>query len=239
MLENIVQAKQINSEKGRYYKVNVGGNIQNLYSVTTILSATKSEEDKASIKAWQDKVGLEEAERIKNEAAELGTQMHEYIEEYLYTSEDGLNLEFPEFKDSKHYIQYRDAFLKPNNIEPLLIEGRVYWQSSQGFGFAGSVDLVAKVNGELCIVDHKSSRKKKKREWIEDYELQVAAYTKAINKLYDLDIRKAFINVATAKSFESFELDEYDLKEAWGKFYKRMKQFYKERQNEVKKETNE
>jgi len=54
-----------------------------LPSVTSILSATKSEEDKASIAAWKERVGYKEAERIKNDAANRGSSMHSFLEKYL------------------------------------------------------------------------------------------------------------------------------------------------------------
>ena len=55
----------------------------NLPSVTTIIKATKSEEDKAALAAWQARVGYAEAERIKNEASSRGSSMHSYIEQFL------------------------------------------------------------------------------------------------------------------------------------------------------------
>ena len=55
----------------------------NLPSVTTILKATQSEEDKAGIAAWKERVGHKEAERIKNEASSRGTSMHNYLEAFL------------------------------------------------------------------------------------------------------------------------------------------------------------
>jgi genome maintenance exonuclease 1 len=51
---------------------------QKLPSVTTILSATKK--DKGALDAWIERVGQEEADRIKNEASRVGTYLHEVIE---------------------------------------------------------------------------------------------------------------------------------------------------------------
>ena len=55
----------------------------NLPSVTTILKVTQSEEDKAAIEAWKQRVGHKEANRIKNEASSRGSSMHSYLEQYL------------------------------------------------------------------------------------------------------------------------------------------------------------
>ena len=56
----------------------------NLPSVTTILSATKSEEDKAALAAWKERVGKVEADRIKKEASTRGSSIHKFIEDYLH-----------------------------------------------------------------------------------------------------------------------------------------------------------
>ena len=53
------------------------------HQFTTILAATKSEEDKAAIAAWKERVGHSEAERIKNEASSRGNSMHSYIEQFF------------------------------------------------------------------------------------------------------------------------------------------------------------
>ena len=58
-------------------------NNEKLPSVTSILQETKSEEDKASLENWKQRVGYKEANRIKNEASSRGTSMHSYIEEFL------------------------------------------------------------------------------------------------------------------------------------------------------------
>ena len=54
-----------------------------LPSVTSILDATKSEEDKASLELWRQRVGHKEANKIKTEASNRGTSMHSYIEDFL------------------------------------------------------------------------------------------------------------------------------------------------------------
>ena len=54
-----------------------------LPSVTTILQATQSVEKKASLAKWRQKVGENEAEKIRDEAARRGTAMHEFLEMHL------------------------------------------------------------------------------------------------------------------------------------------------------------
>ena len=56
---------------------------ERLPSVTSILQATKSEEDKAALENWKQRVGYKEANKIKTEASSRGTSMHSYIEDFL------------------------------------------------------------------------------------------------------------------------------------------------------------
>jgi genome maintenance exonuclease 1 len=49
--------------------------------------------------------------------------------------------------------------------------------------------------GEPAIIDHKTTNKPKKKEWIEDYFLQCCAYALAHNSMFGTDIRKAVINI--------------------------------------------
>ena len=63
----------------RHYNV---GN-KKLPSVTTILSATQSDDKKAGLDAWRERVGYQEAARITSQAALRGTEMHYVLENYI------------------------------------------------------------------------------------------------------------------------------------------------------------
>ena len=56
---------------------------EKLPSVTSILSACQSEEKRASLEAWKNRIGEEEATRIKDNAASRGTLMHSVLEGYM------------------------------------------------------------------------------------------------------------------------------------------------------------
>ena len=71
---------------------------EKLPSVTSVLNATKPEEDKISLELWKKRVGYAEANKIKNEASSRGTSMHSYIEQYL---QGRVNLSF--FESNEQY----------------------------------------------------------------------------------------------------------------------------------------
>ena len=132
-----------------------------LPSVTTILSATKSEEDKAAILAWKQRVGSVEAERIKKEASARGSSMHSYIEQFLYGK---LNQELLDDnnKSKKMAEEIIDNGLKNKLIEIWGSEATIYYPGK----YAGTADCIGVYEGKESILDFKQSNKPKKEEYI-------------------------------------------------------------------------
>ena len=131
-----------------------------LPSVTTILSATKSEEDKAAILAWKQRVGSVEAERIKKEASARGSSMHSYIEQFLYGK---LNQELLEDnnKSKKMAEEIIDNGLKNKLLEIWGSEATIYYPGK----YAGTADCIGVYEGKESILDFKQSNKPKKEEY--------------------------------------------------------------------------
>ena len=153
-------------------------------SVTTILSATK---DSTGINEWVQKVGEEEATRIKNEAARIGTGMHNNLENYML----GRPIVGSFMEQSLAKLIIKRGF--PRLTEVWGIEVALY---SAGL-YAGTTDLVAVLdNGEPAIVDFKNSRTPKRVEWIDDYKAQLGAYALAHNEMFGTDIRQGLIMMA-------------------------------------------
>ena len=153
-------------------------------SVTTILSATK---DSTGIDDWVRKVGEEEALRIKNEAARIGTGMHNNLENYVL----GRPITGTFMEQSLAKLIIKRGF--PRLAEIWGIEVALY---SAGL-YAGTTDLVAVLdNGDPAIVDFKNSRTPKRVEWIDDYKAQLGAYALAHNEMYGTDIRQGLIMMA-------------------------------------------
>jgi len=151
------------TDTGRKYKCPNGISYP---SVTTVLSILSED----AIRAWRKRVGEEEANKISHRAATRGTAVHSIIEDYINNKEDYSEGYMPNvienFKDIKGILDERI--------------GKVYAQEvplySEHLELAGRVDCVAEFDGVLSIVDFKTSRKLKKKEWIEGYFIQESAY---------------------------------------------------------------
>ena len=92
--------------------------------------------------------------------------------------------------------------------------------------YAGTTDLVGVYKNKPAIMDFKQSRKLKKKEWIEDYFLQLVAYSEAHNKVHGTKISSGRVFICTQNNeYQTFEIDDY---EKWqGKWYARLEQYYK------------
>ena len=194
----------------------------NLPSVTTILSATKSEEDKAAILAWKQRVGTVEAERIKKEASARGSSMHSYIEQFLYGK---LNQELLEDnnKSKKMAEEIIDNGLKNKLLEIWGSEATIYYPGK----YAGTADCIGVYEGKESILDFKQSNKPKKEEYIEDYFLQIGAYSLAHNTVYNSNITQGVILLCTVdRLFQDFKIEGNELINFQKKFLERVEKFY-------------
>ena len=193
----------------------------NLPSVTTILKATQSEEDKAGIAAWKERVGHKEAERIKNEASNRGSSMHSYIEQFLL-GKFNLDLLEEENKSKKMAEEIIDNGLKNKLSEVWGAEATVYYPGKYG----GTADCIGVYEGKETILDFKQSNKPKKEEYIEDYFLQLGAYTLAHNTVYNSRITQGAILLCTVdRLFQDFKIEGNELINFQNQFLERVEQF--------------
>lgn len=169
------------TEHGRRY-VDPAGKL--LPSVTTILSAMA---DKTYIQEWTAAVGEVEADRIKNEASDLGTEMHNNLESYIL----GKPLTGSFMAKALAKLIIKEGLSKVDEIW-----GTEVALFSEGL-YAGTTDLVGVHNGTEAIMDFKNSRSDKTREKIEDYFLQLCAYSVAHNEMFGTDIKKGVVMIAT------------------------------------------
>ena len=168
---------------------------EKLPSVTSILQATKSDEDKAALENWKQRVGHKEANRIKTEASNRGTSMHSYIEDFL---RGRINESF--FESNEQYKNMAkeiiDKGIKEKLDEIFGIEITLYYPKK----YAGTADLVGVYQGKEAIIDFKQSNKPKKVDYIQDYFLQLGAYTLAHNIVHKTNIS---LGVILIKAFSS------------------------------------
>ena len=193
-----------------------------LPSVTAILSATKSEEDKAALAAWKERVGHKEAERIKNDASRRGTSMHTYLESFLRNK---FNLELIEEdnKAKKMAEEIIDNGLKKNLLEVWGAEATLYYPGK----YAGTADCLGIYNNRQSILDFKQKNKATREEYIEDYFLQLGAYSLAHNTVYNSRITQCAVLLCTVDYlFQEFVIEGNQLIEFQNKFLERVEQFY-------------
>ena len=173
-------------EGKRHYALPDGSRVP---SVTTILERTKPEEKRRALQEWRDRVGHERAQQITTEAANRGTRMHTYLERYVKNDDIG---ELP----TNPFAQ-PSWFMAAKVILEGLQHADEYWGSEVPLYYsglyAGTTDLVGVWKGAPAIMDFKQTNKPKKREWIEDYFLQLAAYAEAHNDTYGTAINTGVI----------------------------------------------
>jgi genome maintenance exonuclease 1 len=167
----------------RYYSVPDEEELLRLVSITSVTSHFNKE----IFVKWRKKVGEEEAERITKAATSRGTDMHSLVENYLY------NRDLPSVQPLSDFL-FKIAKSDLNRINNIYaLEGSLY---SKQLGIAGTVDCIAEHNGELAIIDFKTSKKPKPREWIEHYFVQCMAYGAMFYELTDIPIKKLVIIMA-------------------------------------------
>jgi genome maintenance exonuclease 1 len=191
---------------------------QKLPSVTTILGLTKNQQ---FLKDWQEKVGHEKAERIKNHSSKRGTSVHKFLESYITgVGYDDLS---PIGKEAKPMAE--------KIIEVGLTPVDEYYGSEISLYYpglyAGSTDLVCLHNGLETIVDFKQANRPKKKEWIEDYYLQIAAYAMAHDYVHKSQIRQGVIMMCTPDLYyQEFRITDHELRAWKHKFLKRLDSYH-------------
>ena len=180
----------------RFYKIPDEEELIKMVSITSVTSHFNKE---IFIK-WRKKVGNEEADRITKKATSRGTDMHTLTEHYLE------NEELPKVQPISDFL-FKISKTELNNINNIhALEGPLY---SRQLGVAGTVDCIAEYNGELAIIDFKTSKKPKPRDWIEHYFVQCMAYGCMLYEMTGISIKKLVIIMA-CENGECVVYEEYD-----------------------------
>lgn len=188
-------------------------------SVTTILDKTKPREKREALNRWKKRVGEANAQRIVAEASDNGSRMHAILEYWVknetYTGETTI-------------LSETMADIIKQNVQDDIDE---VWGSEVNLCYpqlyAGTTDLVGVYKGKPTIMDFKQTNKPKKREWIDDYFMQGAAYALAHNELYETKIEKIAIFMCSREGqFQLFEVDEKEFTDWETKWALRLQEFY-------------
>jgi genome maintenance exonuclease 1 len=180
----------------RYYKVPEEDNLHRLVSITSVTSHF----NKKIFEDWRKKVGDEKANKITRQATSRGTDMHTLVEHHLK------NERLPKVQPLSEILFKiaKPELNKINNIHAL--ESSLY---SKVLGIAGTVDCIAEFNNELAVIDFKTSKKPKPREWIEHYFVQCMAYGCMLYEITGIMVKKLVIIMA-CENGECIVYEEYD-----------------------------
>lgn len=178
------EIESVTLESGKFYKTPSG----NFPSVTTVLSKMS---DKSGLDKWIERVGKDEANRIKKAAAERGTEMHRMIEARFFGEEVSTENDV-----ARHLYRSLELHLAALKIEA--VEIPLY---SENLRIAGRADCIGLYNNELSIVDFKTSLQEKRKEWIKDYFFQATIYSLMAYELYGIECKQVVIMIAVESGF--------------------------------------
>ena len=181
---------------GRYYQTPEGN--KKLVSITSVISYI----NRQIFIDWRKKVGTEEADKITRKATSRGTDYHTLAENHLGNKEfeQGTVQPLSEFL----FLQSKDKLNQIDNVHAL--ESSLY---SLELGIAGTVDCIAEYDGELSVIDFKTSKKPKPREWIDHYFVQCAAYACMLFEMTGIMVKK-FVIIMSCENGECVTYEEYD-----------------------------
>ncbi len=185
-----------------------------LPSVTTVLGKTK---DRSFLKKWRQKVGEKKAEQIIRDSAKIGTALHLYIERFVNGEQykDLTKIGIQAEKMAKKIID--EAF--KDLTEVWGSEVHLYYPGK----YAGTTDMIGVYKGRPTIIDFKQTNRPKKREWIQDYLMQLSAYAVAHNKLFNTEIDQGVILMCSRDlTFQRFELLGENFTRATDAFMKKL-----------------
>lgn len=208
--------KQINLEGKRLYQAPDGTKTP---SVTTILSKTK---DMTHLNEWRKRVGEEKARQITTEAAGVGTAMHNNLERFLIGEER---------MPGKNLVHVQANKMADKIIEHALGDVDEIWGIEQALYYpelySGTTDLVGVYKGQPAIMDFKQTNKPKKKEWVEDYYLQMAAYAMAHNAVYGTNIQEGHVFMCSRDlQYQQFDLIPSEFEHWCNEWLKRVEDYY-------------
>ena len=202
-------------------------------SVTTILDRTKPQEKREALANWKKRVGEQQAQQITTEAANRGTRMHAYLEYYLLNS-DMKELPGNPFAHPSWFMAAEIILQGLGNVDEFWgSEVPVYYSGL----YAGTTDCIGVWKGQPAIMDFKQTNKPKKREWIEDYFLQLAAYAQAHNEMHGTEINTGVILMAaqpklledgsySKPEYQEFVIEKDEFKHWENEWNKRVELYY-------------
>ena len=202
----------------RHYDINN----EKLPSVTTILGQTQTAEKSEGLAKWRERVGMAEATRITDQAASRGTAMHSILEHYVL---------------GKNRLDLTSVGQEAHKMADVVIDKGLshldeIWGSEVALYYpelyAGASDLVGIYKKSESIIDFKQTNKPKRREWVEDYFIQLGAYAMAHNYVYQTKIQQGVILMCSKDGyFQEFIVSDREFQKYQHEWLKRVDLYYK------------
>lgn len=215
---------QINTPVGRFYEVN--GDL--LPSVTTIIKATRTPNERDRLRKWQHKMdklhGADTAEQESSNAKDRGNTIHQAIAATLKDLHDAETSIAPELKP--YWDSVRPIVKAIKNT--YAVEHTVYHDTLK---YAGTLDLVADWQGKSTIIDWKTSGRIKKLSWMSEAILQVVAYKGAYESMQELPIEQALVVIISLKQSQLFIIDQDEIAAAWDLWLIRLEEYNRQRRS--------
>tara|TARA_A200000159_G_C7325035_1_gene340566 strand:- start:1088 stop:1765 length:678 start_codon:yes stop_codon:yes gene_type:complete len=196
------EVQPVNKDGVRFYKI--PDTDKYFPSVTSITSFQNAQ----FFKEWRTKIGEQEANRITARATQRGTTFHSITEDYIRG-----NLDIEQYLENNPLAvrMFQSAKKDLNRISNIhCLETFLY---SHYLGLAGRVDCIAEFDGELAVIDFKTSTKEKKEDWIQNYFVQETAYAAMFLERSGIEVKKIVTLIATEEGtiqiFEKYNLDDY------------------------------
>ena len=202
-------------------------------SVTTILDKTKPQEEKEALNNWKKRVGEVRAQEITTEAANRGTRMHAYLEQYVMSG-DMKELPSNPYAHPSWFMAAEVILKGLCNVDEFWgVEVPLYYSGL----YAGTTDCLGVWKGRPAIMDFKQTNKMKKREWIGSYFLQLCAYAQAHNNMHGTEIDCGVIlmaaqpvllpdNTYSTPEYQEFVIEGDEFKHWTNEWTKRVELYY-------------
>lgn len=205
---------------GRQYLTPDGAKVP---SVTTVLDKTKPIEKVQALNEWRKRVGHDKAAEITKNAASRGTIMHKRLEDFIAGEMRAPGSNVVHAQAAKMADAIIEQYMKPFVGEVWGSEVNLYYTGL----YAGTTDCVGVWKDRPAIMDFKQTNKPKKREWIEDYFLQLSAYAHAHNHIYGTDIKQGVILMCSGElETQLFELNLEEFDKYSDLWWKRVEQYH-------------
>lgn len=198
----------------RTYHTPLGG----MPSVTTILSATMPHSKRQGLEAWRRRVGEEEAERVRVQAAERGTKVHSLIESFCGGSDPGQVDDGDIARYWQSILPELDRLMRQG--KPIVLEQGLYHPEAW---IAGTADAVFEIDGEVVIIDWKTKGRRVSDFDNDEHRLQLSAYAACLRRVYGLNVTRGMVITAVGDGGPAGRMlvPLEDLRDGWGRFMAR------------------